>query len=382
MRRPRTAMVIGCLLACTTAWTSTSVQAVVPSIEPLAKARAESLMSQYDIAGMAIAITDGRQQMFFNYGLASRETRTPVTEDTLFELGSISKTFTAALAAYTQANGKLSLSDHPGQYLPALRGTPLDQVSLADLGTHSAGGFPLQLPDEIQNDAQLMAYLRDWRPSYAPGTQRSYANPSIGLLGLIAAKSMNVSFTQAMHDTLLPGLGLAHTYLDVPAAQLPLYAQGYDKKDQPVRLNPAVLADEAYGFKSSARDMLHYLQAQMDTVMVPAKLREALKATQQGYFRVGGMTQGLIWELYGYPVALDTLVQGNSNAVALTTQPTSPLQPLDQVWINKTGSTNGFGGYVALVPSKGIGVVVLANKNYPNEARVRFAHELVQALDK
>jgi beta-lactamase class C len=193
---------------------------------------------------------------------------------------------------------------------------------------------------------------------------------------------MDVSFAQAVHDTLLPGLGLAHTYLDVPADQLPLYAQGYDKQDQPVRLNPAVLADEAYGFKSSARDMLHYLQAQMGTVTVPAKLREALKATQQGYFRVGGMTQGLIWEQYGYPVALDTLVQGNSNAVALTTQPTSPLQPLDEVWINKTGATNGFGGYVAFVPSKKIGVVVLANKNYPNEARVRFAHELVQALDK
>ena len=125
-----------------------------------------------------------------------------------------------------------------------------------------------------------------------------------------------------------------------------------------------------------------YPQAQMGTVTVPAKLREALKATQQGYFRVGGMTQGLIWEQYGYPVALDTLVQGNSNAVALTTQPTSPLQPLDEVWINKTGATNGFGGYVAFVPSKKIGVVVLANKNYPNEARVRFAHELVQALDK
>ena len=94
------------------------------------------------------------------------------------------------------------------------------------------------------------------------------------------------------------------------------------------------------------------------------------------------MTQGLIWEQYGYPVALDTLVQGNSNAVALTTEPTSPLQPLDEVWINKTGATNGFGGYVAFVPPKRIGVVVLANKNYPNEARVRFAHELVQALDK
>jgi beta-lactamase class C len=52
------------------------------------------------------------------------------------------------------------------------------------------------------------------------------------------------------------------------------------------------------------------------------------------------------------------------------------------VWINKTGSTNGFGGYVAFVPSHGLGIVLLANKNYPNEARVRFAYEIAQALGK
>ncbi|WP_244657405.1 class C beta-lactamase [Pseudomonas sp. CFBP 13719] len=382
MRRSRTAMVMVGFAAITTAWPGDGTYAAQPAVERLVKARAESLMEQYNIPGMAVAITAGRQQLFFTYGLASRETKAPVTANTLFELGSISKTFTATLATYAQANGQLSLSDHPGQYLPTLRGTPLDQASLADLGTHSAGGFPLQLPDDIQNTAQLMTYFHDWQPTYAPGTRRSYANPSIGLLGMIAATSMKMPFGQAMHDKLLPGLGLAHTYLNVPTAQLPLYAQGYDKNDQPVRLNPAVLAEEAYGFKSSARDMLHYVQAQIGAVALPAKLREALDATQRGYFKVGGMTQALIWEQYGYPVALDTLVQGNSNAVALTTQPTSPLEHLDEVWVNKTGSTNGFGGYVAFVPSRGIGVVLLANKNYPNEARVRFAHELVQALDQ
>jgi beta-lactamase class C len=94
------------------------------------------------------------------------------------------------------------------------------------------------------------------------------------------------------------------------------------------------------------------------------------------------MTQALIWEQYGYPVALDVLVQGNASSMALNTQPTSPLLPLSDVWINKTGSTNGFGGYVAFVPSHGLGIVLLANKNYPNEARVRFAYEIAQALGK
>jgi beta-lactamase class C len=51
--------------------------------------------------------------------------------------------------------------------------------------------------------------------------------------------------------------------------------------------------------------------------------------------------------------------------------------PDRRVILNKTGSTNGFGGYIAIVPSEDLGVVVLANRNYPNEARVRATYDLI-----
>ena len=88
------------------------------------------LMVEYDVPGMAVAITIAGQPHFFNYGVASRESGTPVNEETLFEIGSVSKTFTGTLAAYAQVRGKLSLDDRPGPYMPQLQGSAINQVSL------------------------------------------------------------------------------------------------------------------------------------------------------------------------------------------------------------------------------------------------------------
>ena len=68
-----------------------------------------STMLNYSIPGMAVGLTLTGKDYVFNYGLASRETKKPVTDGTLFELGSISKTFTATLASYAQVCGNLSL---------------------------------------------------------------------------------------------------------------------------------------------------------------------------------------------------------------------------------------------------------------------------------
>jgi beta-lactamase class C len=346
---------------------------------------AEQVMQQNNIAGMAIAITQNGQQHFYNYGVASKETRQPVANDTLFEVGSISKTFTATLASYAQAMGKLSLNDHPGQYLPQFKGSAFDKVTLMHLATHTAGGFPLQVPNEVQNNDQLMAYLKAWQPQYPAGSKRTYANPSIGMLGMITAKAMDMPFEQAMEQQLLPRLGLDNSYLNVPSEKMALYAQGYNKQDAPVRLNGGVLGNEAYGMKSSSRDLVRFVEANMAPGKTETALAKALTETHVGYFTSGVMTQDLIWEQYPYPVKLETLLDGNSNKMAYETQPATPisppLKPQKNVWINKTGSTNGFGGYIAFIPEKRLGIVILANKNYPNEARVKLAYEILGALD-
>ena len=220
------------------------------------------LQAEHDVPGIAVAVTVGGQQHFFSYGVASKDTNTPVTKDTLFEIGSVSKTFTATLASYAQALGKLSLDDHPAKYMPQLRNSAIDAASLLNLGTYTAGGLPLQVPDAVTTNAGMATYLQQWKPSAAPGAQRRYSNPSIGLLGHITGLAMDGNFADLVETELFPKLGLNRSYIRVPEAAMDSYAWGYDKANQPVRVNPGVFDAEAYGVKSTAADLLRLRRGQ------------------------------------------------------------------------------------------------------------------------
>jgi beta-lactamase class C len=332
---------------------------------------------------MAVAVTVDGHQHFFEFGVAAKDTQTPVTRDTLFEVGSVSKTFTATLAGFAVARGALDLSDRPSQYVPALVGTPIDEARLQNLGTYTAGGLPLQFPEWITDDEQMVDYMRQFQPAAAPGAIRQYSNPSIGLLGHAAAIALNGDFTHLLQHELTPGLGLSHSFVNVPDAAMGSYAWGYDKKDQPVRVNPGVFDAEAYGVKSTAADMIRFVELNIDPSQLDETMRQAVRTTQVGYFEAGPMVQGLGWEQYPYPVPLDQLLAGNSTEMAMSPQTARPIAPQSvgpAGWFNKTGSTDGFGSYAAFVPDHRIGIVMLANKNFPIPARVTAAHAVLEAL--
>jgi beta-lactamase class C len=355
-------------------------------VETIVNMAIKPVMQQQQIPGMAVAITINGQPHYFNYGVASKESGNPVSENTLFEIGSVSKTFTATLAAYAQASGKLSLSDKASHLLPALRGSAFDNISVLQLGTYTPGGLPLQFPEDADAADKMLGYFKQWKPVFAPGSHRQYSNPSLGLFGYLAAQSLGAPFDTAMEQTLLPKLGLKHTFLKVPQDQMSLYAQGYNKEGKPVRVGPGALDSEAYGIKTSAADLLRFVEANMKPVKLEKTLQQAIAITHTGYYTVGGMTQGLGWEFYNNPVSLETLLAGNSAQMAYEPQQVQwikpPQAPRQAALFNKTGSTGGFGAYVAYVPGKDIGIVILANKNYPNPERVKLVHTMLSELSK
>ncbi len=356
------------------------------NVNEIVASAVQPMMQHYGIPGMAVGVTFNGRQYVFDYGVASKQTRQPVTADTLFEIGSISKTFNATFAMYAQANGDLSLSEAASKYMPALRGSAFDQVSLADLGTYTAGGLPLQVPDQIHTNAKLLAYFKAWKPVYPPGTTREYSNPSIGLLGFITAARLRVDYATFLQSRMFPALGLDHSYLNIPASQIQNYAEGYDDDGTPIRMTEGVLWPEVVGVRTTAADLLRWLSINMTLVKIDPQWQRAALATHTAYDQLqpGRMMQDLVWEQYDLPVTLAALLAGNSYDVLLKPEPVTafepPLPPRMDVLLDKTGSTNGFGAYVAYIPAKRIGVVLLANKNYPIPARVAAAYEILNQL--
>lgn len=335
------------------------------------------MMEKYNIPGMAVALTVDGKHYFYNYGLAQRSPEKKVTSDTLFELGSISKTFNVTLAAYAAQQNKLALSDRVGKYLPGLADTPFGNLTLINLATHTSGGLPLQVPDDLANEAQLMDYLRAWHAPQGAGQGRSYSNISIGVLGLISARAMGDTYVNLLRDVILPALDMRHTWIDVPQQEMNNYAWGYDKQDKPVRLSPGLLGDEAYGVKSSSADMIRFVDANMHGNGEGSPVRQAVTATHNGYFTTAKYTQDMIWEQYPWPVALQALIEGNADEMTYNVNPvktiTPAVPPRQAVFLNKTGATGGFGAYVAFIPETKTGIVMLANRNYPNTERAQAA---------
>lgn len=342
------------------------------------------LMNAQAIPGMAVAVIYQGQPHYFTFGKADVAANKPVTPQTLFELGSISKTFTGVLGGDAIARGEIALGDPVAKYWPELTGKQWQGIRMLDLATYTAGGLPLQVPDEVTDTASLLRFYQNWQPQWKPGTTRLYANASIGLFGALAVKPSGMSYDQAMTTRVFKPLKLDHTWINVPKAEEAHYAWGY-REGKAVHVSPGMLDAEAYGVKTNVKDMASWLIANMkpDSLHAPS-LKQGIALAQSRYWRVGAMYQGLGWEMLNWPVDAKTVVGGSDNKVALAPLPVAevnpPAPPVKASWVHKTGSTGGFGSYVAFIPEKQLGIVMLANKSYPNPARVEAAYRILDAL--
>lgn len=346
----------------------------------------QELMKKNDIPGIAVAIIYQGNPKYFTYGVINTEHHIPVTEYSLFEIGSVSKTFTGVLGGDALARGEINLN-HPARcYWPALIDSKWNNINLLQLATYTEGGLPWQIPDHVTNESSLLDFYNSWQPDWEPGAKRLYGNSSIGLFGILAVKPSGMSFEEALKTRVLQHLKMNNTWVNVPEEHQQHYSWGYSN-NKPVRLLPGILAAKTYGLISTIRDMANWVQANMTPEKVNNEtLQQGIKLAQSRYWRTGSMYQGLGWDIFNWPAEPGVVIYCSNRKVALEPQTavaiTPPVSLVKSSWVHKTGSTRGFGAYVAFIPEKQIGIVLLANKNYPNADRIKTAYTILNALQE
>jgi serine-type D-Ala-D-Ala carboxypeptidase/endopeptidase len=302
-------------------------------------------------AAIVIGFVDPNGTRIFSFGNMSTRHNIPVNENTLFNIGSITKTFTTLLLADMVKQGLVNLTDPIERYLPSSVKVPEfngQKITLEHLATHTSGlpEFPPNLLDnngniiESYNANQLYQALSNTKLTRAPGSQFQYSSFGMGLLGQILSLKAGVSYNQLVKDRILNVLGMNDTKITLSQNELnnsfPVGHRGGKEITTPKI--PMILAD-AGAYHSTAPDMLKYISANLG--LIHTKLDDAMKL--QHLIRHTGVNANPM--NYTEYVGLGWRILTNFGTEVIA----------------HTGAINGWNANVAFIPSKQIGVVALCS---------------------
>lgn len=304
-----------------------------------------TLMKEGKIPGLSIAIIKDGNPIIRSYGYANLLTKQPVTANTLFELGSCSKAFTALAILKLAAAGSVNLQTYVSDYLPWFHVKYKDsavKITLLQV-LHHTSGIPWQtiaaIPISNTNNAleQTIKKISGISLHDLPGKKYEYATINYDILALVIEKITHASFEDYM-QRLFDDLGLYNTTIGSPKVAEQM-ATGYKISFLKPRSYqaPVYRGNFAAGYIiSNATDMARWLKFQMG--LTDSKLNDLAKATQQRDETVP--LHGMLSYAMGWQVSLS----GNGE-------------------ISHDGLNPNYTSYIAFRRAQKNGVAVLANAN-------------------
>ncbi len=295
-------------------------------------------------AGLSIGIIQDNNITYYHYGENNKESKQMPDNFTIYEIGSISKTFTGLLLANAIIDKKINLDEDIRKYLPKecaelnYHGTP---ITIKHLVTHTSRipripenierqpGYNELNPYKNYDKKMVYSYLSTLKLDTIPGIIYDYSNTGVALLGMILETVCQQSYEELLEKYITTPLNMKHTFVNVPSPELINFAQGYNGKGK--KTPHWDLGDQvgAGGIKSTIADMCLYLNENINESSITLKLAHDLQ------FKSSNESVALAW----------------------TVQATKKGNTL--LWHN--GGTYGFASFCGFIKDKKIGVVVLSN---------------------
>jgi CubicO group peptidase (beta-lactamase class C family) len=325
--------------------------ALVPTSNPLITAAdkkvdtvARAYIQKANTVGLIIGIIKDGQVSVYSYGETIKGNHKLPNADNFFEIGSVTKTFTATLLAYYVNRGMVKLTDPVTKFLPdSVAANPaLQSITLLNLSNHTAGLE--RIPDNLISHATdaanpykdytrelLYAYLKTCKPASKPGEKYDYSNLGVGLLGSILENVSGEPFEQMIRDVICKPLGMFSTSQFLNPLLSPRFVQVYNAAGQPTEAWDFDVLAPCGALRSTMNDLLIYAKANLHPGS--DELSKAIILTHKVTF-TKDVKIGLAWHII------------TVNGV--------------QYYFHN-GGTNGSSSFLAFNADKNIAVVVLSN---------------------
>ena len=303
-------------------------------------------------AGIAIGVTRNRSRHVVSRGVMSKSDPTVLVDDsTMFEIGSLTKLFTGVALAHAVLDGRISLEQPIGDFLPTSIAFPdhVRSIRVGALATHSAG-LPSDPPSVSflsrnfrknpfgrVTDRRAFESLAEVEAQKTLARDYSYSNFGFMLLGRLLEQATGVGYARLIEEGVAGSLGMNHTWVEPPERALSHLAAGH-RIGRPVEHWYAIPLPAASGVVSNVPDMLTYLEAHL--YPDATSLSEVLMLAMEPRVQASEAVQvALGWHVY-------------------TEQDFPGI-------LYHNGSMMGFRSYVGMAPELGLGIVVLGNSRDP-----------------
>lgn len=324
---------------------------VIPAraeIAPETRARIDEIASgpvlQGEVPGLIVGVIQGNDRMVRGFGEAVAGTGIRPNAATVWDIGSITKTFTAMLLAIYAQRGVVRYGDPLQKYVPEWVAVPSYEgrpIELIDLATHTSG-LPKAPALEGRRHLSVEEMYRitsRYRLTRAPGETFEYSNWGFALLAQALVRATGQNYEQLVEREICAPLGMADTRIELTQDETARKAQGYGRDGRPRPDDPPAWP-AFYGagaLHSTMNDMMRYLAYNMGQMNTPL---DSILPDLQKHWHAGGSPDtyvGLAWQMV-------------------------PMRATDRTIIWKNGAVSGFFSYIGFVKETATGVVVIANR--------------------